>query len=324
MIDQVQDAQMALPHLDLPLGLRLRQGREAAGMTVGAAAERLRLKIAIVDAMEREDMSALGASVYVRGYYTSYARMLGLPLALVDAGLARETLPVAPTLHTATRVSHGRYLFDRYARRAVYVVLTASIVLPVILLATRDHLPDSNALLMPIDAPLALPDATRVAGSDSDNTVGDAVDGNLVGPPLPEIVPPQGDVVRANPTPREVPAMASLTPFYSQNRTSDALAPVAPPLIAEPVDEGALRLQFSGDSWVEVLDHDGGRLAFGLMRAGETREFDPGRVARISLGNSSAVEVRMNGAVMDITPYRRANVARFTVSSDGSLAPAGG
>ena len=311
---------MPLPHLDLPLGLRLRQGREAAGMSLAAAAERLRLRIAIVDAMEREDMKALGAAVYVRGYYTSYARMLGLPLVLVDAGLAREAIPVTPTLHTTSRVSHGRYLFDRYARRAVYVVLTASIVVPVILLATRDHLPNRNALLMPIDAPLVLPDAVRVAGGEVDVATNDAVDPNLVGPPAPEGLP--SAPVEAARAP-EIPAMASLTPFYSQSRTVDA--PVSPPLVAAPAAaEGALQLQFSGDSWVEVLGHDGSRLAYGLMRTGETRGFDPASVARISLGNSAAVEVRMNGAVMDIAPYRRANVARFTVSSDGSLAPAGG
>ena len=323
MIDQDQDAQqMPLPHLDLPLGLRLRQGREAAGMSLAAAAECLRLRIAIVDAMEREDMKALGAAVYVRGYYTSYARLLGLPLVLVDAGLAREALPVEPTLHTTSRVSHGRYLFDRYARRAVYVVLTASIVLPVILLATRDHLPNRNALLMPIDAPLVLPDAVRVAGGETDVSANDADDPNLVGPPVPEGPSSAPTEVARAP---EIPAMASLTPFYSQSRTVDAPVPVSPPLVAARVAaQGALRLQFTGDSWVEVLGHDGSRLAYGMMRTGETRDFHPASVARISLGNSAAVEVRMNGAVMDIAPYRRANVARFTVSSDGSLAPAGG
>jgi cytoskeleton protein RodZ len=41
----------------------------------------------------------------------------------------------------------------------------------------------------------------------------------------------------------------------------------------------------------------------------------------VVLGNASAVEVQQAGSTVDIAPYRRANVARFTVSSDGSLAP---
>ena len=42
---------------------------------------------------------------------------------------------------------------------------------------------------------------------------------------------------------------------------------------------------------------------------------------RLVLGNAAAVEVQQAGSTVDLTPYKRANVARFTVSSDGSLAP---
>jgi len=39
------------------------------------------------------------------------------------------------------------------------------------------------------------------------------------------------------------------------------------------------------------------------------------------LGNAAQVQVQQNGAIIDLGPYRRANVARFTVSSEGSVAP---
>jgi len=44
-------------------------------------------------------------------------------------------------------------------------------------------------------------------------------------------------------------------------------------------------------------------------------------VARMVLGNASAVEVQQAGTIVDLSPYQRANVARFTVSSDGSVVP---
>jgi cytoskeleton protein RodZ len=40
------------------------------------------------------------------------------------------------------------------------------------------------------------------------------------------------------------------------------------------------------------------------------------------LGNASAVEVQQRGATLDLAPYRKANVARFAVSSDGSVVAA--
>ena len=89
----------------------------------------------------------------------------------------------------------------------------------------------------------------------------------------------------------------------------------------EPVS--ALSLRFSEDSWVEIFDADGGVLERGLLRAGERRDYARGEVGRVVLGNAGAVEVLGNGSVQDLSAFQRANVARFTVSSDGSIEPTG-
>ena len=78
----------------------------------------------------------------------------------------------------------------------------------------------------------------------------------------------------------------------------------------------------SGDSWVEVTGENGKVLEQALLHSGDRRNYDPGEVTSIVLGNASAVEVRQQGRKTDMAPFLRANVARFTVSSDGSLAPA--
>ena len=53
----------------------------------------------------------------------------------------------------------------------------------------------------------------------------------------------------------------------------------------------------------------------------EPRSYAAGEVGRVTLGNASAVVVQQGDRPQDTTPFRRANVARFTVSSDGSLSP---
>ena len=83
----------------------------------------------------------------------------------------------------------------------------------------------------------------------------------------------------------------------------------------------ALSLRFDADSWVEITATDGSRLEHGLVKAGEQRDFDAGRIGKVVLGNAGAVEVLRLGRVQDLSAFQRANVARFTVSSDGSLAP---
>ena len=59
----------------------------------------------------------------------------------------------------------------------------------------------------------------------------------------------------------------------------------------------------------------------GLLHAGDERVFEASRVSRFVLGNASSVDVNAQGRAVDLAPYTRANVARFTLSSDGSLAP---
>lgn len=93
-------------------------------------------------------------------------------------------------------------------------------------------------------------------------------------------------------------------------------------LPSRPAAAPALSLRFKIDSWVEVIASDGRPLEQSLVRAGQQRSYPIGAVSRVVLGNADAVEVQRNGQVQDLTPYQRANVARFTVSSDGSLAPA--
>ena len=114
----------------------------------------------------------------------------------------------------------------------------------------------------------------------------------------------------------EAPAQPQATPQRTPLVASIASLPVAPPATA------ALTITFNGDSWVEILGADNQQvLERGLLTAGQQRSYKLGEVGRIKLGNVNAVEVKRAGVAIDLEPFSRANVARFTLSSDGSLAP---
>jgi cytoskeleton protein RodZ len=106
-----------------------------------------------------------------------------------------------------------------------------------------------------------------------------------------------------------------------------AAAPRRTPLVASiaalpAAQPAALSITFNGDSWVEIYAADNQHvLERGLLTAGQQRSYKIGEVGRIKLGNVDAVEVKRAGAAVDLEPFSRANVARFTLSSDGSLAP---
>lgn len=251
-------------------GARLRKTREAAGLSVADVAARLKMPVRVVVSLETEDWSRLGAPVFVRGQLRSYARLLGLATAPVHA--ASGVAPIQPTrLEPRTYTPPLQRMAEQFARRAVYVVITLALAIPV-WVATRTHF----ALPAEESSSLDFP-GTPASGSAGDD--------------------------RADFDAPSTPVVASMTPVPQR--------PAAP----------ALSLRLDGDSWIEVTAADGTVLEQALLRSGDRRTYAAGQVGRVLIGNAGAVEVRSRGTVQALSDYQRANIARFTVSSDGSLQP---
>lgn len=267
-------------------GPQLREARKAAGLSVDDVAGKLRMPAHVVRSLEQEDWQRLGAPVFVRGQLRSYARLLQVDLepSLQQASIA----PIEPVkLVSHTHTPRARRILESTARKAMYVVITGVFAVPV-WYATRSHLDGKGPSTVSLDS---MPAAAKTA-----------VPSNPAAPAA---------------TPREQPApyIASMTPVPRATPEAEAAPAVA--------DAGkSLSLSFSGDSWVQILAPDGSAVEKALIRAGERRSYSPGQVGRIVLGNASAVEVQQGGSIVDVKPFQRANVARFAVSSDGSVVPA--
>lgn len=272
-------------------GARLRQAREAAGLTLEAVGQQLRMPVQVVKSLEAEQWERLGAPVFVRGQLRSYARLLK-----VDLGNALEQAHIGPVvppeLVSHTHTPRARRIAENLGRRALYVGITAALAVP-LWFATRGHFVDAPNL--PNTASLdVVPAAVPVASGA-----------------LPEQAPAGTPVA----------APAARTPAAPSAPYLASLTPVPRPAAAAPEPAGTLNLQFKGDSWVDISAPDGSTVEKALISSGQARSYSAGQVGRMVLGNASAVEVQQGGTIVDLSPYQRANVARFTVSSDGSVAP---
>lgn len=291
-----------------PLGLRLKVAREHAGLSREQVGSQLKLPVAIVEAMEREDWERLGAPVYVRSYVGSYLRLLGLPPVLLESAQAARPTPQVVTLQTRSRMRHT---IDKSLRNVVYLVMTGVLVVPVVLVARHyqerdrvqdlvlDPTADSGQLLetAPVAAKPA-PAATQPAAAVASEAE--------TGLPPPSTVPDSQPVpeLATAPAPAADPVMASLAPFPKRASGS------------------GLVLRFRNESWIDVVDAQGRRIERGLVAAGTERSYEAGQISRVTLGNADGVDVVHAGHNIDLTPFRAANVARFAVSSDGAPAPA--
>lgn len=85
-------------------GARLRAAREARGLTLLQAAEKLHVDARVLEALETEDFAALGAEVYVRGHLRRYAEAVGESPAALQELYAASAHAARPDL---TRIPRG-------------------------------------------------------------------------------------------------------------------------------------------------------------------------------------------------------------------------
>lgn len=157
-------------NIQASVGQILREAREAQGVTLEDAAERLRLMQRQVEAMETDDFESLGQPVFARGFVRNYARLLGVapdPLLERMEGAPAEPAEVNQVEPAPTRswlVSPWFMLF----LLGVLVVVAAPVALYLWLNSDVDPTPVSVAPVMQPeatagDAPVAVaPQPTAV------------------------------------------------------------------------------------------------------------------------------------------------------------------
>lgn len=88
-------------------GAALKAAREAKGATPGAVAEATRIKVQIIEAIERDDYSGIAAPTYAKGFIKLYAEHLGLDVEPLLHAYTEQHLPSDPRRGAARRVAAG-------------------------------------------------------------------------------------------------------------------------------------------------------------------------------------------------------------------------
>lgn len=300
--DETSPAPVEVAEEFVPLGQRLRAAREAHGWTREEVAGRLRLPGHVVQSLESGDYQRTSYSIYLRGYLTSYTRLLGLPTILVDNVLREHGQ--TPQLVTSSPVSRSRYLFDRYSVSALYLILTGVIIVPAVLLAMRTTFEPNLAQFTPLDTPLNTT-THEVAVPEQTATTNPAPTGNTTTDTATKQAPAESTSTTQN-----SPLIASMTPFPAASTTTPA---------TETATSAAhtLHLMLRDASWVEIVSADGQKLEYGLLPAGTERSYSSDKTLEVRLGNSAGAAIEIDGKTEDLTPYRRANVAYFKLFSAG-------
>ncbi len=288
-------------------GALLRAARQARHLDIEACAHTLKLPARVLRHLEDDNREGMDYAVYLASYITKYARHLGVDEETIQAEL-QSIKRAAPALVVTGGISHSRYVLERYATAATYVVLTAVIVVPMIWLGVRGTLDRDISHLAALDArpvaqretTVARPDPALESGGTAAATDKAAVD--------------------------DQPLMASMAPFPDLVDKTLRPAPPGAPAKAAATEQGSgghsLSVDLDDASWVEVVSADGARLAYELLPAGSNRTWHSDKPLEVRIGNARGAQVSVDGQPLALDDFRHANVAHFRVQiRDGKATP---
>ncbi len=248
-------------------GSWLRQQREARSVSLREIADASKISLRYLEALETDRFDALPAPVFARGFLREYARVVGLEpdevvnLFLIAAGSRAEvSTKEAGRGHRQVRAGSSRSTlgYGLLLGLAVIAFLGVAASLSFYAEKRRTSAAPESSLVAPVGA-RAQP-GKESAASESN----------------PPFAPAPGDRAASEPPTRPAAGQAPAT-------ASDA---GEPPL--------KVLLSFKEDCWVESIV-DGRRRASELRAGGESVQLEAEEAVVLTLGNSSAVEIEVNG-----------------------------
>jgi cytoskeleton protein RodZ len=290
-------------------GPRLKAEREQRGLSAQKAADQMHLDRWVIDALEADDYTRIGPTVYAKGHLKKYAALLGLPAAEILAGYevraqgTVQTASAGPSMLLSTR-SEGPGLSSLSALQVAACVALVLLIIGVVWWKPwQQH---AATVINSGPAPAAVISEAS-AGAESSTASNVANNANPVDVPVSSAPETQSEA------PFGVKAMATSAP---------AIAPPAdaPPAAALGAGHARLRLSFSADSWVDIRDASGKRQFAGNGLANSVKTIAGMAPMQVYLGFGSGVQLEINDRAVAIGPqFFAGDVARFEAGADGVL-----
>ena len=293
-------------------GAKLKAAREAAGLSLDAVAQQLKLAPRQVKALEEDDWQRLPGRTFVRGFARNYARFVRLdPDALLALLPAPDTTPALerPTL-AASRRPMGEIPVERVSKPStmrwliplLLVAMVAGIAYYEFSRSQLRLLPGmmSSALSRRAAVSPATPGAATTPTRSSRGTATTVLPNPVSGASSttsPASSAPKNGAETETTTPATVGAASA-----AGTATAGASAMEAP-----------LVLTFRGTSWVEVKDANGRVVVQMTGGSGMTQTVSAVPPIELALGNAPDVGVTFRGQPLDLSPYIRGGVARVAL-----------
>ncbi|MBF4435977.1 cytoskeleton protein RodZ [Vibrio anguillarum] len=288
-------------------GTLLKAKREALGLTQKQVADRLRLRLSIIQSLEENNFASDQVATFTRGYLRSYAKAVGIKESVILASFddcyptVVAEQPMQSFSKKTKREKHdSRIMTLTWGIFAIIIGISSlwwwqnqeqeNVVVessPSITSTSVERLRDEDFTTVPELVPTV----------DESQVEAEAVDVPVeINTQAAELIPsPEDDTAEAD-------LSASDDPVLDKTPPQDATNPYAP-----------LTLTFSADCWIQVKDAAGKTLSTGIKKSGQTVTLQGEAPFQIILGAPESVSMTFASEPVDLSGYTSGKVARFTL-----------
>ncbi|MGU3809935.1 cytoskeleton protein RodZ [Vibrio diabolicus] len=303
--------------LSIEAGTLLKNKRESLGMSQKQVADRLRLRVSVIEDIENNRFESQQVATFTRGYLRSYAKFVGLDEKMVLTAL-EQTADVQSQEQEIEMQSFSRKTKDeKHNSRIMLLTWVIGLVIIGISAAWWWQNQQENSLTKEVtDSSVEAPKPTAQELADIDLMTAE----ELIASTPEDVVSTSNDVVETS----EVPVEQGSDPLLAEteNTTSvDSEEPVAVIETAEEeqpapvVPEGMtlLTMKFKADCWIQVKDTNGKTLVSGTHKPGQDVELTGKAPFKVILGAPEGVTMTFASEPVDLSGYTSGKVARFTL-----------
>ena len=301
----------------LNVGAELQRAREARGLALSEVAQQLKFAPRQLEALEQDRFDLLPGGTFARGMVRNYARLLKIDAEpLVRRIGERFEAPDGNTL--AARYSQPVPFSDNARRSTIVYLALSAAVLAIgggVAWQWQHERQRAAAPLAQADAPepAARPAAAPATAAKAERKSEPAARARAAEPAprpkAPETAPKLAPAALAKATPADAaPKSVAEAPRVEK-------AAELKPLPVAKVGAGVHRLVIRCDdeAWIEVRTEDDRALISSLNPAGSERAVRARGPLNLVIGNAHRVTVLHNDQPLDLEPYIKAEIARFTL-----------
>ena len=278
----------------------LRKKRENIGLSIDHIGNQLNLDPKLIELLEKNDYEKFNIETYLKGYLRAYAKILDLDGDMI-INLYKECNPEKiPEILPDVKPKFQKNIPGRSVKLFSYII-GITIALSILVWYQK------NILVQPSEENLMI---TNIKIHENTNINGVDITYKIINHTNSWQWP-------INKVEKNYESNSDELELVGSEKTQDKIKNIADTneVSAYNIQQSndTLVLNLTDDSWIEIYDKEGSRLFLDLARGRKNYIINGNSPFDILLGAANNVSIEFNGSSVDIEPYIKFGIARFTL-----------